>query len=110
MLDFPNLRQRHQGTFFKSLEVRTPGKTTGLEVVPGDKLKVVLPGATFNPVVEVSPNLSFDFQLFFLNQSDSSLSSFEKLCPRRCLSIEPLRRTTAVNDSASASHRRFFLS
>jgi hypothetical protein len=53
-LDFPKLRDWHSGAFFEFIEVETPGKTSGMDVVAGDVLKLRIPGMTFRPVVVVS--------------------------------------------------------
>lgn len=52
--DFNNLSQWHDKSFFSEIEITTPGKTTGAQLVKGDKVKIVIPGGTFPGVIEVS--------------------------------------------------------
>ena len=53
VLDFPNLPSWTRD-FIKSIESETPGKTTGTDMVPGDRIHSKIAGMDLHQVLEVS--------------------------------------------------------
>jgi hypothetical protein len=53
-LDFPNIHQWHTSQWIKVIQVRTPGKTSGMELVEGDKMYSEISGMSFNQTILVS--------------------------------------------------------
>ncbi|ORY28961.1 hypothetical protein BCR39DRAFT_559263 [Naematelia encephala] len=59
LLDFPTLRDWHDGAHFEFIEVLAPGRKSGIETVKGDRVKVKVPWwplPFYSTVQENKPN------------------------------------------------------